>query len=95
MLGRWYCSFVVPAQSDRLPDTGRAIGVDWGVTETATTSGDGYDLPHAQHGKTAQQKLTRYQRVMARRERPKGKPQSRGYRNAQKQVARQRRKVAR
>nr|WP_303709966.1 transposase [Kutzneria buriramensis]WKX08580.1 transposase [Kutzneria buriramensis] len=36
-LGHWYGSFVVPAQVQPLPETGRALGVDWGVKETATT----------------------------------------------------------
>ncbi|MFI7640272.1 RNA-guided endonuclease InsQ/TnpB family protein, partial [Nonomuraea sp. NPDC049400] len=28
-LGHWYASFVVPARSEPLPDTGRVIGIDW------------------------------------------------------------------
>src|SRR5699024_9856523 len=94
-VGHWYASFVVPAQVEPSPETGRALGVDWGVTETATTSDDAYDLPHAQHGKCAQARLARYQRMMARRQRPKGKRQSRGYRKARRAVARQHRRVAR
>ncbi len=35
-VGHWYASFVVPAEAEPLPDTGRVIGIDWGVTETAT-----------------------------------------------------------
>ncbi|MFG2879491.1 RNA-guided endonuclease InsQ/TnpB family protein [Streptomyces sp. NPDC048337] len=65
-LGHWYCSFVVSSMTEALPETGRAIGIDWGVRETATTTSDAHDLPHAQHGKTAAQKLARYQRMMAR-----------------------------
>ncbi|MCY9785814.1 hypothetical protein KIK06_18150 [Nocardiopsis sp. EMB25] len=37
-LGHWYASFVVPAQTEPLPATGRVIGVDWGVAEAATTT---------------------------------------------------------
>ncbi|MFM9700332.1 RNA-guided endonuclease InsQ/TnpB family protein, partial [Streptomyces europaeiscabiei] len=44
-LGHWYASFVVPVQVQRLPETGRVLGVDWGVRETATTTSDAHDLP--------------------------------------------------
>lgn len=94
-LGHWYCSFVVGAQTEPLPQTRQVLGVDWGVTETATTSDDSYNLPHAQHGTAAQAKLTRYQRMMARRRRSTGKRQSRGYRTARRQAAKQHRTVAR
>ncbi|MGW5548042.1 RNA-guided endonuclease TnpB family protein, partial [Streptomyces sp. NPDC003998] len=50
-LGHWYVSFVVAAQSEPLAATGRVLGVDWGVKETATTTDDAYDLPHAEHGR--------------------------------------------
>ena len=43
-LGRWWCSFVVPGpQIESLPTTGRSIGIDWGVTELATTTSDVHD----------------------------------------------------
>ncbi|MFI1917705.1 RNA-guided endonuclease InsQ/TnpB family protein [Nocardia sp. NPDC020380] len=45
-LGHWYVSFVVAVRVQALPPTGRAIGIDWGVTETATTTSDGHNLPH-------------------------------------------------
>lgn len=94
-LGHWYASFVVPADVQSLPSTGAAIGIDWGVRETATTTSDDHDLPHAEHGKKAAAKLTRYQRMMARRKRPKGQATSRGYRQANKQAAKLQKKVAR
>ncbi|MGW5434454.1 RNA-guided endonuclease InsQ/TnpB family protein [Streptomyces sp. NPDC004059] len=94
-LGHWYASFVVPAQVEPLSETGRVLGVDWGVKETATTTDDAYDLPHAQHGKRAAQRLARYQRMMARRRRPKGQPASAGYRTAQAQAAKLHKKIAR
>ncbi|MFJ6938626.1 hypothetical protein [Streptomyces sp. NPDC101132] len=50
------------------------IGVDRGVKETATTTSDAHDLPHARHGKTAAAKPARYQRMMARRHTPKNRP---------------------
>ncbi|MGP3982929.1 RNA-guided endonuclease InsQ/TnpB family protein [Streptomyces sp. KR80] len=94
-LGHWYASFVVPAQVEPLTATGRMIGIDWGVKETATTTSTTHDLAHPEHGKKAAQRLAHYQRMMARRKRPKGKPQSKGYRRAQRQVAKLHKKVAR
>ncbi|MGW5466308.1 RNA-guided endonuclease InsQ/TnpB family protein, partial [Streptomyces sp. NPDC003996] len=94
-LGHWYVSFVVPAQVEPLCETGRVLGVDWGVKETATTTDDAYDLPHAEHGRRAAQRLARYQRMMARRRRPKGQPASAGYRQAQAQAAKLHKKIAR
>ncbi|MGW5547771.1 RNA-guided endonuclease InsQ/TnpB family protein, partial [Streptomyces sp. NPDC003998] len=94
-LGHWYASFVVPAQVEPLCETGRVLGVDWGVKETATTTDDAYDLPHGEHGRRAAQRLARYQRMMARRRRPKGQPASAGYRQAQAQAAKLHKKVAR
>ncbi|MFI6357554.1 RNA-guided endonuclease InsQ/TnpB family protein [Streptomyces sp. NPDC050743] len=94
-LGHWYASFVVAAQSEPLAATGRVLGVDWGVKETATTTDDAYDLPHGEHGRRAAQRLARYQRMMARRRRPKGQPASAGYRKAQAQAAKLHKKVAR
>ncbi|WP_086729591.1 RNA-guided endonuclease InsQ/TnpB family protein, partial [Streptomyces carpinensis] len=93
-LGHWYVSFVAPAQVEPLVETGRVLGVDWGVKETAVTTDDAYDLPHAEHGKRAAQGLARYQRMMARRRSPKGRPASKGYRKAQVQAAKLHRKVA-
>ncbi len=94
-LGHWYASFVVPAQVEPLPATGRVLGVDWGVKDTATTTSDAHDLPHAEHGRKAAQRLARYQRMMARRRRPKGQAQSKGYRTAQAQATRLHKKIAR
>ncbi|MFF1570096.1 RNA-guided endonuclease InsQ/TnpB family protein [Streptomyces sp. NPDC058293] len=94
-LGHWYVSFVAPAQSEPLPATGPVLGVDWGVKETATTTDDAYDLPHAGHGKRAAQRLAKYQRMMARRRRPTGQPASKGYRKAQAQAAKVSKKIAR
>ena len=88
-LGHWYASFVVPAAFEPLPETGEVIGVDWGVKEVATTSPT-HDLPHAEHGKNAAQKLARYQRMMSRRT-----PASNGYKKAKRQAAKAHKKVAR
>ncbi|WP_203593172.1 RNA-guided endonuclease TnpB family protein [Streptomyces sp. SID9124] len=94
-LGHWYASFVVTTEPQPLPATGRVLGVDWGVKETATTTSDTHDLPHPEYGKSAAQKLGRYQRMMARRRPAKGRAASKGYRNARRQAAKLHKKVAR
>ncbi|MFM9701159.1 transposase, partial [Streptomyces europaeiscabiei] len=94
-LGHWYASFVVPSQVQPLPETGCVLGVDWGVKETATTTSDAHDLPHAEHGRKAKAQLTRYDRMMARRRPDKGRPGSKGYREAKKLRAKAHKKVAR
>ncbi|MFB7088774.1 RNA-guided endonuclease InsQ/TnpB family protein [Streptomyces sp. NPDC056296] len=94
-LGHWYCSFVVPAQLQPLPKTGRVLGVDWGVRETATTTSDAHDLPHPGHGGEARAKLARYDRMTARRKPKKGQPGTKGYREARKLRAKAHKKVAR
>ncbi|MBZ4014405.1 RNA-guided endonuclease InsQ/TnpB family protein [Streptomyces purpurogeneiscleroticus] len=94
-LGHWYVSFVVKAEPQPLPGTGRCIGIDWGVKETATTTSDTHDLPHAEHGKKAAEKLTRYQRMMARRRPKRGQAASKGYRTARRQAAKVHKKIAR
>lgn len=107
-LGHWYASFVVEVEHETLPATGdtKVVGVDWGVTETATTvvvdladghvdEGTSLDLPHAQHGKTAAAKLARYQRMMARRKTPRGQANTRGYDRAKRRAAKAHKKVAR
>jgi putative transposase len=94
-LGHWYASFVVATTTEALPATGRDIGIDWGVKETATTTSDAHDLPHAQHGKNAAQRLARYQRMMARRRPARGQAGSNGYREAKRKTAKLHKKVAR
>ncbi|MFJ5219339.1 RNA-guided endonuclease InsQ/TnpB family protein [Streptomyces sp. NPDC088354] len=94
-LGHWYASFVVAVQVQPLPATGAVIGIDWGVRETATTTSDVHDLPHAQHGKAAAGKLARYQKMMARRRTPKNKPDTGGYRRARRAAAKVSKKIAR
>ncbi|PJM97314.1 RNA-guided endonuclease InsQ/TnpB family protein [Streptomyces sp. CB01373] len=94
-LGHWYASFVVPAPIQPLPATGAVIGIDWGVKETVTTTSDAHDLPHPQHGRKAKERLSRYDRMMARRRPEKGQAASKGYREAQKWRAKTYAKIAR
>ena len=92
----------VRGQVQPLPRTGRVLGVDWGVKETATTTSDTHDLPHAQHGRKAQHKLSRYDRMMARRRPKRAGPPRRatarrrsGGRRLYAKIARQRQDTAR
>ncbi|MFF1299240.1 MULTISPECIES: RNA-guided endonuclease InsQ/TnpB family protein [unclassified Streptomyces] len=94
-VGHWYASFVVPAVVEPLPRADAVIGVDWGVKETATTTSDTYDLPHVGHGRKAENKLARYDRMMARRRPKKGQAASQGYREARRLRAKAYKKVAR
>jgi putative transposase len=94
-LGRWWCSFVVPRpEAEPLPSTGRSIGIDWGVTDLATTTSDAHDLAHPQHGRRAAARLARYQRMMSRRKPAKGTAASRGYKTAKRAAAKQHAHVA-
>jgi putative transposase len=92
--GTWWASFVVKRALEPLPATNRVIGIDWGVTETATTTDERFDLPHAEHEKNASATLARYQRMMARRRPAKARSASKGYRTAKRQAARAYAKVA-
>ncbi|MCX5298137.1 transposase [Streptomyces sp. NBC_00193] len=94
-LGHWYASFVVRTEPQPLPSTGAAIGIDWGVKETATTTSDDHDLPHPEHGRKAAGKLAGYQRMMARRKPRRGQAVSNGYRKARRQAAKAHKKIAR
>lgn len=95
-LGHWYASFVVrreataPAEAD-----GSAIGIDWGVKVTATTTDTVFDLPHLGHRKRCAAERAKAQRRMARRRRPQGTAASKGYLRAKRQAARIEKKAAR
>lgn len=94
-LGHWYASFVVRREAEVAPAVDRSIGVDWGVTTTATTTDPAYDLPHLGHRKRCAAELAKAQRKMSRRRRPRGNPPSRGYLQAKRQAARLNKKAAR
>jgi putative transposase len=64
--GRWYVTFTVEAAAAApMPGTGRAVGVDLGVTDFAVTS-DGQRIPNPRHLQRKARNLARYQRRMAR-----------------------------
>ncbi|MEN3612660.1 transposase, partial [Plantactinospora sp. ZYX-F-223] len=94
-LGHWYASFVVRRYIAPAPDAEGAIGVDWGVTTTATTTDAAYDLPYLGHRKRCAAELAKLQRRMARRRRPRGVKPSNGYLRAKRQAAKLAKKAAR
>ena len=94
-LGHWYASFVVRREIEPLPEVDGGIGIDWGVSSTATTTDPAYDLPHVGARKAAAADLAKAQRKMARRRRPKGQPQTKGYQRAKLEAAKVAKKAAR
>lgn len=93
-LGHWQVSFVVEAGAEPYPETGEAIGIDWGVRDTAVTTSTAHDLPHPQFGKKSAARLARYQRQMARRKPEKGRKPSAGYKRARRKAAKAHAKAA-
>ncbi len=85
-LGHWYASFVVRRDAEAVPASEGGIGVDWGVTATATTTNPVFDLPHSGHRKRSADALAKAQRRMARRHRANG-AQSNGYTRARHEAA--------
>jgi putative transposase len=64
--GRWYVTFTIDAQAPQpLSPSGRAVGVDLGVTNFAVTS-DGQRIPNPRHMERRARNLARYQRRLAR-----------------------------
>jgi putative transposase len=64
--GRWYVTFTIDTDAlAPLPETGRAAGVDLGVTQFAVTS-DGEKIANPRHLERRAHALARYQRRMAR-----------------------------
>ena len=94
-LGHWYASFVVTREVEALPESEGKIGIDWGVSTTATTTNPDYDLPHIGARKAAAADLAKAQRKMARRRKPKGQPQTKGYQRAKLETAKVAKKAQR
>lgn len=86
-LGHWYVSFVVRRQIAIAPVGEGAIGIDWGVKKTATTTDHEFDLEHFGLRRKSAKKMADAQRRMARRQPAKGKPASKGYKRARMQAA--------
>jgi putative transposase len=87
-LGHWYASYVVRRAVEPAPAAAGAIGIDWGVTTTATATDPAYDLPYHGHRRRCAAELAKAQRKMSRRRRPRGHAPSGGYRQARRKAAR-------
>src|SRR5574340_531135 len=94
-LGDWYASFVVRRDAPPLPATDGGIGIDWGVSTTATTTDPAHDQPHLGHRTRGAGEVAKAQRTMARRKRKKGVAPSKGYLRAKRESARLQKKAAR
>jgi putative transposase len=80
---RWYVTLAVDVDTpEPLPENGRAVGVDLGLTDFAVLS-TGQRIPHPRHMGRQEQRLKRYQRMMARRQ-----PGSANRRKVRRKVAR-------
>ena len=86
-LGHWYASFVVRREVEALPEADGKIGIDWGIKTTATTTSPEHDLMYVGARQAAAADLARAQRKMARRRKPKGQPQTKGYQRAKTEAA--------
>ena len=88
-LGHWWASFVAEIADDagHLPQSGKSVGIDWGVSRPATASDRDFDLEHPNLGRKAAAKLAAAQRRMARRKPKSGERASNGYRDAKRQAA--------
>ncbi|MFD4434040.1 RNA-guided endonuclease InsQ/TnpB family protein [Nocardia sp. NPDC058497] len=94
-LGHWYASFVVRRPSLPRSTVAGAIGIDWGVATTATTTDPAFDLPYGGYRRRCAAELARAQRKMVRRRRARGQAPSRGYLRSRNQAARIAKKAAR
>jgi putative transposase len=64
--GRWYLTFTIDGDApERLPEAGRAAGVDLGIKDFAVTS-DGERIANPRHLERKARNLARYQRRLAR-----------------------------
>ncbi|WP_328412462.1 RNA-guided endonuclease InsQ/TnpB family protein [Nocardia sp. NBC_00403] len=93
--GHWYASFVVRREVETVPTVEGGVGIDWGVSVTATTTDTRFDLPFLGHRKRCAAELAKAQRRMARRHNGKRGPQSRGYKRAAREAAKLHKKAAR
>lgn len=94
-LGHWYASFVVRREVEPAPEVDGTIGIDWGVTVTATATDPAFDLPYGGHRRRCAAELATAQRTMSRRRRPRGQAVSNGYRHARRATARLHKKAQR
>ncbi len=86
---------MVRREVEPAPPAEGGIGIDWGVTVTATTTDPVFDLPYGGHRKRCAAELAKAQRKMSRRRRPRGQAPSKGYQQARREAARLHKKAAR
>lgn len=94
-LGHWYASFVVRREAELGVAADGRIGIDWGVTTTATASTPVFDLPYRGRRRRCAAELAKHQRRMARRRRPRESTPSNGYRRARRDTAKLHKKAQR
>ncbi|MDJ0416551.1 RNA-guided endonuclease InsQ/TnpB family protein [Rhodococcus opacus] len=94
-LGHWYASFVVRREVEPARDATVGVGIDWGVSTTATATDPAYDQPHLGHRKRCAAELAKAQRKMARRRKTKGFVPSKGYKRAKCEFAKLQKAAAR
>lgn len=63
---RWHVSMLFDDTVDQLPETGAVVGIDLGLKDFLVTS-DGERINHPQFLRKKEQRLGRYQRMMARK----------------------------
>jgi len=93
-LGHWYASFVVRRDIEPVSDADGSIGIDWGVTVTATATDAAYDLPFGGHRTRCAAELAKAQRKMSRRHK-RGVAASKGYQRARRHAAKLHKKAGR
>lgn len=82
--GQWYACFVCEVgESVSLPETGKVVGLDVGISSLVTTS-DGEKVENPMFYRTAQAKLRRVQRSLARKKKD-GKNRRKALRTVQRQ----------
>lgn len=86
--GRYYVSLVVDVQPAPLPDTGKSVGIDFGVSRLATLS-NGERVANPKYANRYQRQLKRQQQAVARK--TKG---SNRYKRQKQRVARVHEKIA-
>jgi putative transposase len=67
--GHWSVSFVVRRPGETFPDSNNAIGIDWGVTEVATTTDPDFNLSCGNQTKSNADALKAANRKLARAKR--------------------------
>ncbi|WP_230990459.1 RNA-guided endonuclease InsQ/TnpB family protein [Rhodococcus oxybenzonivorans] len=94
-VGHWYASFVVRRDMVAAPAVEGGVGIDWGVSTTATASDSAFDFPHLGHRRRCAAELGKAQRRMSRRRSGRRGAQSKGYRKAKISAAKIHKKACR